>query len=65
MTTVDERLGCNLSGRLAEIQRLADLGDDEGARAELLKLLKFFPPPPPLKFERVYGQPMNGQSKAA
>ncbi len=40
---VNERLGCNLRGRLDAVERAAKSGDDAGARRELKALLKFFP----------------------
>jgi len=41
--SVNDRLGCNLRGRLEEVERLAGLGRDGDARRELLVLLRFFP----------------------
>lgn len=40
---VNERLGCNVRGRLDAVERAAVAGDDREARRELLALLKFFP----------------------
>jgi hypothetical protein len=46
---VNARLGCNLAGRLAIVLVCAERGEYELARAELLALLKFFPPRPRTK----------------
>lgn len=40
---VCNRVGANIYGRADQFLRLAEIGDDAGARAELLALLKFFP----------------------
>jgi len=40
---VCNRVGANIYGRADQFLRLAEIGDNEGARAELLALLAFFP----------------------
>jgi hypothetical protein len=41
---LNQRVGCNVMGRLDVFMTAALAGDDAKARAELLALLKFFPP---------------------
>ncbi len=57
MTTDEDKIcaaiGCNVFGRIAYTAQLVRDGEDYRVRAELLALLKFFPPVKKAKAQKV------------